>query len=78
MINKFKLGKYTIETNYMYWLILIVALILFSQWYMLQHVVEIIKPEQLGIGVLLALNFWLFLDKLPLEVYKTKVEKWIK
>ena len=75
MINKFKLGKYTIETNYMYWLILIVALILFSQWYMLQHVVEIIKPEQLGIGVLLALNFWLFLDKLPLEVYKTKVEK---
>ena len=75
MINKFKLGKYTIETNYMYWLILIVALILFSQWCMLQRVVEIIKPEQLGIGVLLALNFWLFLDKLPLEVYKTKVEK---
>ena len=75
MINKFKLGKYTIETNYMYWLVLIVALILFSQWYMLQHVVEIIKPEQLGIGVLLALNFWLFLDKLPLEVYKTKVKQ---
>ena len=78
MIIKFKLGKYTIETNYMYWLILMVALILFSQWYMLQRVVEIIKPEQLGIGVLLALNFWLFLDKLHLEVYKTKVEKWIK
>jgi len=75
MIIKFKLGKYTIETNYMYWLILMVALILFSQWYMLQRVVEIIKPEQLGIGVLLALNFWLFLDKLHLEVYKTKVEK---
>ena len=72
---KFKFRKYTIETNIIYWLVLIVALILFSQWYMLQHVVEIIKPEQLGIGVLLALNFWLFLDKLPLEVYKTKVKQ---